>query len=111
MRGVVVTMLALGMLVGLALPAAAGAAHRPTVTKAIAKEMTVRNLRDFAGWRKRESGYIDCNGGRIDRTTWSCRVGWVFNGGCRRGKVQVRGSHVEAGRKYYDSHLRGSKGC
>lgn len=101
----------LAMLLFLAMPGAASASRVPTVTQGIAEEMAGRNLRAFPGWRYRQYGYIDCAHGRINRTEWSCRVGWIHSGGCRRGRVRVYGEYVYEGRKFFASNFKGYRGC
>lgn len=95
----------------LVIPPAAEAYRVPTVTESIAEEFAGRLLRQLPGWRYRQYGYIDCRGGRISRTEWSCRVGWIYGRGCRRGRVRVRGGYIENGNKFYRSHASWRSGC
>jgi len=70
-------------------------AHKPTVTLATAREFAGRLMRksDFPIWR------IDCDGGRIDRTHWSCKVAIFYH--CLRGRIQVFGEGHRNGRRWF----------
>ena len=93
-------------------PSPASATRVPTITRGIAEEFTYRNLRELPGWRYRSAGYVDCDRGRLSRTEWACRVGWIYGRGCRYGRVRVYGTRVDyAGRKFYASHAVWKVGC
>jgi hypothetical protein len=104
-------MTAVLVLAALAIPPVADAYRVPAITEGIAEEFTGRLLRRLPGWRYRQYGYNDCGGGRISRTEWSCRVGWVYGRGCRRGRVRVNGEYIENGVKFYSSHMSWTAGC
>jgi hypothetical protein len=75
--------------------------RKPTVTEATARE--------FAGRVMRSSDYpiyrIDCRGGRINRTHWTCKVAIFYH--CLRGRIQVRGDGYKKGRPWF--FARGGK--
>lgn len=110
MRWLVAPVLAVA-LIAVPSPAPSAAYRVPTVTEGIAEEFSYRLMRGVPGWRYRSDSYMDCSRGRISRTAWSCRVGWVYGYGCRRGRIRVEGSYISEGRKYYSSHAAWLPGC
>jgi hypothetical protein len=70
-------------------------AHKPGVTKPIAEEFARRLMRKtgFTNWS------IDCDHGRINRITWSCKISIFYQ--CLRGRIQVRGAGFKDHRAYY----------
>jgi hypothetical protein len=68
---------------------------KPTVTKGIAREFSRRLMKqtDFSIWT------VDCNGGRINRTHWSCSVHIFYH--CLRGRIRVSGAGHKNHRPYY----------
>ncbi len=94
----------------LAVPALSGAAAVPTVHLRDAEEFGGRALRnDYVGWRKRDSGYLDCRGGKVDRTHWACKFGWIRGQDCAIGKLQVYGEDFENGKPFYGVHIKGRR--
>ena len=92
----------------LALPALAAAASVPSVHRADAEELGGRALRqDYPGWVKRDSGYLDCAGGKVDRTHWSCKVRWVHGRECKVGHLQVFGERFVNGQPRFGVHIQG----
>jgi hypothetical protein len=73
-------------------------AHKPTVTKRIAIE--------FSKWLMRKTNFtiwwIDCDGGRINRIRWSCKVSIFYK--CLRGRIQVKGAGRKNGRPWYSAN-------
>jgi len=70
-------------------------AIKPTVTKAVAREFSRRLMKqtDFSIWT------VDCDGGRINRTHWSCSVHIFYH--CLRGRIRVSGAGHKNHRPYY----------
>jgi hypothetical protein len=70
-------------------------AHKPTVTEPIARGFARRLMRqtEFSIWT------VDCHGGKIDRTHWSCSVHIFYH--CLRGRIRVTGSGHKNGRAWY----------
>lgn len=63
----------------------------PTIRRPTAERAARSLLREIRSWRKRSIGYYDCFGGKINRTTWSCEVGWIKGRRCFQGRVRVSG--------------------
>jgi hypothetical protein len=72
-------------------------AHKPTVTLHLARLLTVRTMRNSG----LENWWIDCRGGRIDRTHWSCKVSLFYH--CLRGRMRIWGAGYRNGRRWYGS--------
>ena len=70
-------------------------AVKPTVTKAIAKEFSRRLMKqtEYSIWT------VNCNGGQINRTHWSCSVHIFYH--CLRGRIRVSGAGHKNHRPYY----------
>lgn len=70
-------------------------AHKPTVTKPIAEEFAKRLMRKshYSIWE------VDCDGGRRNRTHWSCKVSIFYH--CLRGRILVTGAGHKNGRSWY----------
>lgn len=77
----------------------------PTVRKPMAIYVTGWYLRHSGSWVFRDSGSIDCDGGRLNRTHWRCRVWWRNGGRCFAGRVQAYGVYFRRG-PYYNAHGR-----
>jgi hypothetical protein len=73
-------------------------AHKPTVTEGIAKLYAARLMRksEFSVWS------IDCEGGRINRIRWSCKVSIFYH--CLRGRIQVKGIGIRDQEPWYVVH-------
>lgn len=77
----------------------------PTVDEPTAVQMTRSLLVKRPGWSFRTYGYIDCRGGRINRTHWRCRFAWTQGKRrCRIGRVQVFGVETKDNINYYEVH-------
>lgn len=72
-------------------------AHKPTVTKGIALEFSKRLMRksDFSIW------WVDCDGGKINRTHWSCKVSIFYH--CLRGRIRVTGVGTKNHRPWFQA--------
>ena len=79
------------LVVAVALPPPPAAAQRPpAVNKAEAKLLMARALHKNASWRHKRWGWIDCNGGRVNRTHWRCKFRWQtprYFSWCGKGMV------------------------
>lgn len=99
------------LLATVALAATAGTAladnGRPSVQKPLAERYSYGILRDFASWRYKNFGFVDCDRGKINRYTWACRAGWGRGHTCHRGRVQIFGTYREGGINHYGVHYRG----
>jgi hypothetical protein len=85
--------------------------HKPTVTLAFAEKGTRIFLRQNLGsWRHRSNGEVDCIGGKITRTRWSCHIAWIRGARCNVGRIQVFGAGHRNGRAIYRGHLRWQRG-
>lgn len=74
----------------------------PTIREHQAEEDVAQFLhKNYAGWRYRQYGYIDCRNGRLNRYTWACRVGWRSGRKCRQGRVRIMNEYAEEGVVYY----------
>lgn len=85
----------------------------PTVRKPIAEEMLLRRLHRVRLWRQRSYGFIDCNGGRVNRTHWRCRFGLVAGAYCIVGRAMISGAWFnpnEGNRPWYETRW-GSRAC
>lgn len=82
----------------------AGARDVPTVRRKFAIYLTGRYSKERTSWPKRDSGSIDCNGGRVDRTHWKCKVKWQRGRYCWAMRVMVWGKGFEDGVPYYGVH-------
>ncbi len=76
-------------------------AHKPTVTKPTAEEFAKRLMRktSYSIWE------VDCDGGRLNRTHWSCKVSIFYH--CLRGRIQIFGEGYKDGRRWFGA--RGGK--
>ena len=101
-RGLLIAAVAAGTL---AASSAAAAQEVPTVRKNTALYVTGWYLRHWGVWTFRDSGSIDCDGGRLNRTHWRCRF-WLRNGRrCYAGRVQVWGVYFVPKRgPYYEAN-------
>lgn len=75
-------------LIALVAPATANATL-PTVGPKLARSQTGKILRQKPAWRYRDTGYINCHRGKINRTTWTCRIGIVRGHRCQLGRSRV----------------------
>ncbi|HTR74240.1 MAG TPA: hypothetical protein VMH33_03145 [Solirubrobacterales bacterium] len=50
---------------------------------------TNKVLRQYPGWRYKQWGYVDCENGRINGDSWSCKVGWGARRRCRTGRLRI----------------------
>ena len=82
---------------------------RPSVQKPLAERYSYGILREFASWRYKDFGFVDCNQGKINRYTWACRAGWGQGHLCHRGRVQIYGTYRESGINHYGVHFRGER--
>ena len=82
----------------------------PTITRLAAERATRNVLHKFSTWRYRRVGFYDCFGGRLNRTEWVCRAGWVKGRRCFRGRVRVFGV-VENNEQYVNSVVRSRRTC
>jgi hypothetical protein len=85
-----------------------GRTHVPAVDKRTAELVVGRSLRkDYPGWRRRDYGYIDCDGGRISRIHWACAVGWGTDGGrLRCGRARVTGEYIDVNDPHHTPWFR-----
>jgi hypothetical protein len=68
----------------------AQAVYLPTVGPNLAREQTFSILREqVAKWRYRSTGWVDCSRGKINRTTWACRITIINGRRCTRGRARV----------------------
>ncbi len=76
-------------------------AHKPTVTKPTAEEFAKRLMRksSYSIWE------VDCDGGRLSRTRWTCKVAIFYH--CLRGRIQVFGEGHKEGLAWFGA--RGGK--
>lgn len=82
----------------------------PTIHERAAKKDTAQFLhKNYPGWRYRQYGYVDCRNGRINRYTWTCRVGWVSGSKCRQGRARVMNEYREGSYVYYLISFRGRR--
>lgn len=97
------TVLCAALLVGLLVPAGAGASvEHPAIGEAAAFERTQSYLaKTYPGWRSRKYGYIDCRRGRINAYIFSCAVGWIRGYNCWQGRTRVENEYAEEGVVYY----------
>lgn len=86
-------------LIALATPATANATL-PTVGPKIARSQTGKILRQKPAWRYRDTGYINCRHGKINRTTWTCRIGIARGHRCQLGRSRVFTGHGTNGEIY-----------
>lgn len=98
---------AVSLLATLALcaPATAGVLMYPSITERQAEGDVYQFMHhNYAKWRHKHYGYVDCRHGRINRFTWSCGVGWVMGGGggCWQGRVRIVNEEYEDGYYYYN---------
>lgn len=70
-------------------------AHKPTVTLARAEEMARRAMHHT----NQSNWWVDCDGGRINRTHWSCRIGFFYR--CLRSRILVSGAGFKDGVPWY----------
>jgi hypothetical protein len=113
MRAGLGVLAALVAILVLSAPAAADNG-RPTVQKADAERGAQHVLADIQSWRHRQFGFINCDGGKVNRYTWSCAVGWGRKHNCSRGRIRVVGTYPdEQGRGHYNISIggRGSYSC
>jgi hypothetical protein len=72
-------------------------AHKPTMTLYIASHLAARTLRN-AGY---PNGWVECQGGRINRTHWSCKAHLFYQ--CLVSRMQVWGAGYKNGRPLYST--------
>lgn len=74
----------------------------PTVRKPVAKKVVEKYLRlHFADWAYRDSGKVNCNDGRINRTHWRCRARWTAGHRCTVGHVRITADEFRGGEPWY----------
>lgn len=75
----------------------------PSVYRTKAEFFAARYMRHIAPtWQFRDSGSINCAKGRINRTSWRCRVRWTHGTRCQVGRVRVYGERFDdKGRALY----------
>jgi hypothetical protein len=106
MRRIVVLALAL-FVVQVGMAEAGYYVEYPTIHERAAEEDAAQFLhKNYATWRYREEGYIDCRGGRLNRITWACRVGWIKGHNCWLGRMQIQNEDREGSTIYYNVHFR-----
>jgi hypothetical protein len=71
------------------IPAQAQAVYLPSVGPGLAKQETLRTMPKFSFWRYRSTGWVDCGQGKINRTTWVCRVTIIKRRTCQLGRSRV----------------------
>jgi hypothetical protein len=92
----------------LVLAGTASAYRVPTVHRGQAERQSIGLLREYASWRYKTDGYLDCSRGKINRVTWVCRAGWIKGHSCIVGRVRVTGVITEYdGTRNFDVHFRG----
>ena len=94
----------------LALVAIAQSYFIPHIHKGEAESRTASFLhQQYASWRYRQEGYIDCDNGRISNIAWACRVGWISGRTCRLGRVRITNEYGDGHTIYYDIHFVGRR--
>lgn len=77
-------------------PIASAYIEHPYIGQHQAYVSTLRFLNEeYASWRYRTGGEIDCKGGRISSYEWSCRVNWQKGYGCVSGRTRVVNNYAE----------------
>lgn len=71
------------------MPSQSQAVYLPSVGPQLAESETRKLLRQSSFWRYRSLGDIDCQRGKIDRITWSCRITIIKGNRCQRGRSRV----------------------
>ena len=108
-RMFLVGLVAMTGLLGAAVPAL-GYVERPTIHEHAAEEDARQFLhKSYASWRYRAAGYVDCEGGRINRFTWACRAGWAKGRRCTLGRMQIQNEYLQQGSTHYLIHFRGRR--
>jgi hypothetical protein len=90
-----------------------GLKRAPTVRRADAQYLTLAALHENRNWRQRDWGFVDCREGRINRTHWRCKLGWVNGAYCFQGRAQVEGAWFnpnEHNRPWFKTSWR-ARGC
>lgn len=62
----------------------------------------------YWSWRYREAGSINCAGGRVNWSTWSCGVNWISGRTCKEGRVLIHARYRAGFNRYsYFARYRG----
>lgn len=79
----------------------------PTIHEREAEEDVQHTLaKKFRSWRHRDFGQIDCRGGRVNRFTWSCHVGWYWGRVCYTGRIRIMNQYREGSWVYFHWYPR-----
>lgn len=101
------SLVALFALLALSGNAEANYVEHPTIHERQAEEDALAFLhKNYATWRYRQEGYVDCRYGRINRITWACRVGWRKGYNCWLGRMQIENEYREVNVVYYKVHFQ-----